>query len=114
MWLKKKNLQLKELIKQKEKFDQCYAELFQVTCFIRPVNPSHLQIFFRCASSKGSIPTELRDNYMINKYVKKYFPNDELIIYIIPTWEIIHLFDGTIKHTWMPLNKFLIENKLKW
>lgn len=107
------NSNLKELIENKKKFDKKYAKQFEVTCFIRPVNPSHLQMFFRCASKRNEIEDGLTDNSMIKKYVERHFDNEELVIYIIPTWEIIHLFDGTIEHTWMPLNKFLVKNSLE-
>ncbi|HKR03021.1 MAG TPA: hypothetical protein VJY62_00190, partial [Bacteroidia bacterium] len=96
-----------------EKFDKKYEQRFEVTSFIRPVNPQHLQMFFRCASSRGAIGDELADNSMIKKYVETLLDKDEFVIYIIPTWEIIHLFDGTIEHTWMPLDKFLSQNALE-
>lgn len=110
---KKENSPLKELIEQKKKFDEKFSASLEVSCLIRPVNPQHLQMFFRCASSRGSITDELTDNSLIKKYVENILDKDELTIYIIPTWEIIHLFDGTHKPTWMQLEKFLAENSLE-
>ena len=110
----KNNLsRLKELIDIKLKFDKKYAAQYKLTCFIRPVNPAHLQMFFQCSTTRGGIGEGLIDNSMIKKYVDNFFDNDELTIYVIPAWQVLHLFDGTIENVWMPLEKFLVINSLE-